>query len=79
MSKLNYTTLRNKLDKKDALYLLETLHQDLNKLESSKKRAVIWAYDVQGLTFKEISKALFNSPYKQTSHNLYQKAKGGDR
>lgn len=76
MSKQNYNTLPSKICKRDAIYLLKTLRKELLSLESAKVRAVVWAYDRQGLTFQEIAEAMGYAG-KQTPHIIYQKAKGG--
>lgn len=79
MSNNKYSILDHKLEERDAIYLLKTIRHDVDDLQAYYDRAVIWARDIQGLKFVQISKALFNSPYKQTAHNYYNslKAKGG--
>lgn len=72
--KNNSSTFPPKVNKAHALALLVTLQDEIHKSTEKRDRAVVWGKDVQGLTFKEMQRALnYNSHV--TVHDIYHKTK----
>ena len=74
-----YSTFPPKISKEDAKHLLTIIRDDKEAVDDAQKRALIWARDHIGLTYKDISIHLLGKPYKQAAHEKYERLKGGDK
>lgn len=75
-NKKNYNNFPRKVNKDDAKELLRIIRRDKETTLETEKRAVVWAYDIQGLNMPEIAREL-GYRAKSYIHKIYHENKGG--
>ena len=75
----NYTTFSNKIEDKKIPSLLRqvkrTYHENYNTALTMRQNFILWARDVQGLTYKQIGE-VFDVTLQRIEQE-YRQAKGG--